>query len=142
MKILISILIVLCTLTSCKNKTPEDRLRECMETNLIKDLHDPSSYEFVELTVLDTVYSIETTQKNYDNSLRNRGLVTNEDDIKAMDRVVKSNKKKLDETEPTEIESIRLMFTSRANNMMGAKIKKSYIYKITSYCYVLEREEM
>jgi asparagine N-glycosylation enzyme membrane subunit Stt3 len=140
MKILIFI-IAISTLTSCKKKAPENRLKECIESDMMQDLHDPSSYEFVSLTVLDTVYTKDIAQKNYDNAVRNRSLITNKKDIEAMDRVVKSNKTKLDEVDPAQIEHIELIFSARANNMMGAKIKTSYFYKITGYCYVLEREK-
>lgn len=59
--LLVSIILFSCSTTP--KKSPEEIAKANIEENLMRNLHDASSYEFVELGKLDTIYAKEHYQE-------------------------------------------------------------------------------
>lgn len=107
-KKIIPLIFIAFSLISCKKESPKESAKTNIESFLKKKMNDPSTYEFVEMTDLDTV-----TTKEYFKFMK----ISNEEAVrKVYDIVYKDSEDKIIVTE----------FTMRANNALGSKMIQTF----------------
>ena len=146
--------ILLLTFASC-TQTNEDKARSLIEDQLKKTMNDWSSYEFVEMTPLDSSFSVLSDNEEYYNlglklkvlDAKSNYFISNvSSDYRNMDMWTDSAKQVIAEMESVnkrmdEIQSSFVPehngwwtnFTCRGNNKLGQKV-------ISKTCYYFNKE--
>lgn len=117
-------------------KTTEEIIRANVEDYLQDKLHDPKSYEFVNLIVLDTISykeNIETFRSMTNSDIETAKILKNQSDIKKYNERIR----KMAEIEKSLGDSLfhtaayLYSFKFRANNKMGALTLHDYFVQLT-----------
>jgi hypothetical protein len=118
-------------------KTTADVIRENIEAYIQDKLHDPNSYEFIDLSVLDTITykeNIEEFKTSTKLNIETARILKDQSDIK----IYNNRLIKLKEIEKSIQDSLNntaaylYSFKFRANNKMGALTLHDYYVQLTS----------
>lgn len=148
-KSIIFILIISLITINCKNEPSRDELvKSKIEETVLKNLDDPESYEFVELTLLDSTtnkdnyenskdvrnYLIDTDKRllmidpNGDNTMLEESIKKMEEELLEIDEEFKRIESK---NQQDSVVAYKYLFKARANNKLGAKVLNSMYVSIT-----------